>query len=254
MHALPTCWLLSAHGSVEDEHVDPLSLSVGSGLAVREVRQASSGALTVHERDITVFLLGVAADSIARQKLAEWPGHAAFIPCGWCVFQGHHAAGSTAMRFGGYDSPAPQPLLGLGNRLVGDVALLVSDADQRQRAELVDQYNQRQQQPRGAQHDTAAGLSPQIAGCNGRSPIAHPLAYVSYNDLFMLPIYHTGAAQMAQRNIVLALTPHHSVGAQKYVAGHALEQHHVENSCDAQPNVCWSNSDLQSSLDSAREF
>ena len=59
----------------------------------------------------------------------------------------------------------------------------LSDADQRQRAELVEKFKRDGPQP---------GVSPKLAGCNGRSVLVHDLDYVSYSDVFILPIFHAG--------------------------------------------------------------
>ena len=34
-----------------------------------------------------LFLTGMHADSICRQKLARWPGMNAYLACGWCVLR-----------------------------------------------------------------------------------------------------------------------------------------------------------------------
>ena len=100
------------------------------------------------------------------------------------MFQGTQYEGTNAMRFAGYADPSPQSLLQLGSKKVGDAQLQLTDAEHRARAEAVDMHHQDPEAP-GAVH-------PRVAGCSGTSPLAHPLSYADYNNLFMLPIYHTG--------------------------------------------------------------
>ena len=161
-------------------------LGAGAGLQVHASRPSAPGSpypFTQEIRQCLVFLLGVAADSIARQKLAAWPGVAAYLACGFCLFQGQKFDGSPAMRFAGYSQPAPQVILQLGDRRVGDAELQLSDQDQRDRAAMVDEYHA----------GTGHGCEPRLAGCNGSSILVQPLAYVSYNDLFQLPLYHAAS-------------------------------------------------------------
>ena len=159
-------------------------------------------AFDVCSLQISVFLLGVAADSPARQKLAAWPGVMAYLACGWCVYQGQLLPGSTAMRFAGYAQPAPQTLHGHPDLLIGDAHVQLSDGAQRQRAELVEEFKRD-----GPQH----GVSPKLAGCNGRSVLVHDLDYVSYSDVFILPIFHAGGPSASLLQLE-GLWPH--VGAQ----------------------------------------
>ncbi len=176
-------------------------LGAGAGLQVHASRPSAPGSpypFTQEIRQCLVFLLGVAADSIARQKLAAWPGVAAYLACGFCFFQGQKFDGSPAMRFAGYSQPAPQAILQLGDRRVGDAELQLSDQDQRDRAAMVDEYHA----------GTGHGVEPRLAGCNGSSILVQPLAYVSYNDLFQLPLYHAGKSScnfQAQPFMVLPL-------------------------------------------------
>jgi len=124
----------------------------------------------------TIFLLGVSADSPARQKLAAWPGVAAYLACGWCRFQGHKLEDSTATRFAGYSKPSEQDLLGNPPCRVGDPAVQVTDGQQRAIALAVE---------RGE-------IPPKFAGCLGYSILARALDYIKYGDLWTLPLYHAG--------------------------------------------------------------
>lgn len=123
-----------------------------------------------------MFLLGVAADSPARQKLAAWPGVAAYLACGWCLFQGHKLEGSTATRFAGYSQDSEQGLLGNAPCKVGDASVQLSNSQQKARARAVE----------------AGQILPRFAGCNGYSILAKALSYVSYGNLWLLPLYHAG--------------------------------------------------------------
>jgi hypothetical protein len=140
---------------------------------------ASVPAHTIHH---TIFLLGVAADSPARQKLAAWPGVAAYLPCGWCLFQGHRLEGSTAMRFAGYSQDSEQDLLGRAACKVGDPSVQLSNSQQKARARAVE----------------AGQITPKFAGCNGYSTIAKAVSYISYGDLWLVPIYHAGKTSLFQ--------------------------------------------------------
>ena len=129
-----------------------------------------AGELQQVELQHKVFLGAVAADSPARQKLALWPGVAAYIPCGWCVFQGEKLPGSSATRLRGYSQPVEHTLALNGAAYsVGDPAIQVSDELQHSRAAGVENGQ----------------LSAKIVGCKR-------LRYVSYNDLWRLPIAHAG--------------------------------------------------------------
>lgn len=151
---------------------------------VKAVNTAGQDTLAAVQLMHVIFLIGVAADSIARQKVAEWPGVRAYLACGWCLFEGSSPQGSSATRFFGYASPAPQSLLQFPDSLVGAEHLQLSDQAQRERSAAVDMYHQDRLHP--------AAVAPKYAGCNGTSVLVKGLDYVDYNDLFMLPIYHAG--------------------------------------------------------------
>lgn len=126
----------------------------------------------------------MAADSIARQKVAAWPGVRAFLACGWCLFQGTEAEGRNATRFFGYANPEPQPLLQYPASYVGAAHLQMTDAEQRARSAAVDLHR--------INPNVAGAVPPRYAGCNGTSVLVKDLDYVDYNDLFILPLYHAG--------------------------------------------------------------
>ncbi|DBA98166.1 TPA: hypothetical protein ACH3X1_014785 [Trebouxia sp. C0004] len=81
-----------------------------------------------------------------------------------------------ATRFGGYADAAEQIFLELGLCKVGDAKLQLSDNMQHQRAKLVEY----------------AKASAQKSGCMGYSEFPRILSYVSYSDVWELPIYHAG--------------------------------------------------------------
>ena len=174
-------------------------------MEVQQISASSVGAQPPYTQttlQIVLFLLGAAADSPARHKLAAWPAVKAYLACGWCVFQGHILPGSNAMRFAGYAHESEQNLLGHPALRVGDARVQLTDALQRERAELVDQHHQ---------EGPDCGLPPKYAGCNGLSVLAQPLTYASYNDLFILPIFHAGVLRLRSSAILL---PHAGNGPQ----------------------------------------
>lgn len=78
--------------------------------------------------------------------------------------------------FGGFAEPAEQHVLDLTPCKVGDACLQLSDGMQHARAKLVE----------------VGQAQPTVAGCTGYSVFPQTLDYVSYNDLFDLPIFHAG--------------------------------------------------------------
>ncbi|DBB03152.1 TPA: hypothetical protein ACH3X1_013321 [Trebouxia sp. C0004] len=124
----------------------------------------------------TAFLLSVSADSPARQKMAMWPPVAAYLASGWCLFEGFKREDDGTTHFGGYAEAAEQIFLELGLCKVGDAKLQLSDNMQHQRAKLVED----------------AKASAQKSGCMGYSEFPRILSYVSYSDVWELPIYHAG--------------------------------------------------------------
>ena len=160
--------------------------------SANEPRQPSSPepAVSLRAAKHNVLLLGVAADSPARQKMAAWPGAAAYQACGWCSFRGSRAAPRAATRFAGYSEPADGQLPVHGPVHAWDEGLRVSDPKQRARAEATDRWWEGA--PPGKGLDGLWSLTPQQSGCNGLSPLIHSLDYVSYNDVWMLPLYHAG--------------------------------------------------------------
>lgn len=112
--------------------------------------------------------------------MANWPPAAAYLACGWCTFEGfkREVEGSNASgptRFDGYAKPAPQAILGSSCK-VGDAVLQLSDNAHSVRALLVED----------------GSATKQAAGCNGYSEFVRWLDYVSYNNVWELPIYHAG--------------------------------------------------------------
>ena len=149
-----------------------------------------AGELRQVEQQHKLFLSGVAADSPARQKLASWPGVAAYVPCGWCLFQGEKLPGSKATRLRGYSQPV-QHTLALGGSAyhVRNPAIQVSDQLQHGRAAAVE----------------CGDISARIGGCKGYSEIPRRLRYVSYNDLWRLPIAHAGLYGLVKGFLDVAL-------------------------------------------------
>ena len=133
----------------------------------------------------TIFLLSISADTLARQKMALWPPVAAYLACGWCVFEGYRREGGSTTHFGGYAEPAEQVLLGLDPCKVGDAKLQLSDSMQHQRAQLVEDGK----------------ASHRMSGCKGYSEFPRILSYVSYSDVWELPIYHAGKHLLGQVHV-----------------------------------------------------
>ena len=82
-----------------------------------------------------VFLTAVAADSVARQKLSGCTGHAAFLACGWCLFQGQRELGT--MGFKGYEQPVKHDMVVEGHFKVGEPLLKLTRTAQIHRAREV---------------------------------------------------------------------------------------------------------------------
>lgn len=154
----------------------------GAGLEVTEAIPATDGTIQKRTFMHKVFLLSISADSPARQKMAMWPAVAAYIACGWCLFEGCKIDGeAAATRFKGYAEPAEQVLLGGSPCKVGAARLQVSDFLHHQRARSVED----------------GSSAAQKSGCNGYSVFPEMLSYVSYSDVWELPIYHAGEVYLA---------------------------------------------------------
>ncbi|DBB00762.1 TPA: hypothetical protein ACH3X1_000694 [Trebouxia sp. C0004] len=148
----------------------------GPGLEVTEAILDKDGTVQKLTFMHTAFLLSVSADSPARQKMAMWPPVAAYLACGWCLFEGFKREDDGTTHFGGDAEAAEQIFLELGLCKVGDAKLQLSDNMQHQRAKLVED----------------AKASAQKSGCMGYSEFPRILSYVSYSDVWELPIYHAG--------------------------------------------------------------
>ena len=154
------------------------ALIAGAGLSVQVPEQQADGSYSLRQMQHHIFLTAQCGDAPVRQKTACFPGHAAFLACGFCLFQGTKRAGSRATRFAGYSRGAQQTILPhLNNRhlKVGAAVLQLTDRMLHQRGRLVEG------RPELAE----------VAGCTGLSPIPAALSYVSYSNVFVLPIAHT---------------------------------------------------------------
>ena len=87
-----------------------------------------------------------------------------------------NGSGSCGTYSGGFAEPAEQHILELPPCKVGDARLQISDSMQHARAKLVE----------------VGQAQPTVAGCTGYSVFRQTLDYVSYNNLFDLPIFHAG--------------------------------------------------------------
>ena len=136
----------------------------GAGLEVTEAIPATDGTIQKRTFMHKVFLLSISADSPARQKMAMWPAVAAYIACGWCLFEGCKIDGeAAATRFKGYAEPAEQVLLGGSPCKVGAARLQVSDFLHHQRARSVED----------------GSSAAQKSGCNGYSVFPEMLSYAA---------------------------------------------------------------------------
>ena len=108
--------------------------------------------------------MSASADSPARQKMAMWPTAAAYLACGWCLFEGYKGEGESGTHFDGYAEPAEHHIFQLPPCKVGDDQLQLSDEAHHQRAALVQ----------------SGELSAGVAGCNGLSAFPQILSHISY--------------------------------------------------------------------------
>jgi hypothetical protein len=138
----------------------------------------SAGVSSVSVRPI---LTGFLADSPARSKFSLWNSANAYIACGWCLFEGtpeKTTAGDkthSTIYYRGYWKGVPQPIhFGGKCKKVGDRDLSLTDEAQMSRARRVEE-----------------GIGDKkTEGCRGVSIIPSTLGYVSYNDIWLLPVAH----------------------------------------------------------------
>lgn len=133
------------------------------------------------------YLIGVHADSPARQKAAAWLAVSAYLACGWCIFKAAMLLSATGRQHvypTGYSVGVPQPArCGAAEgtpMLVGDRRLQLTDNQQMARAVRV------QRTASGAARKSAA----KDEGCSGLSVIPQYLPYVSYNNIWVAPVIH----------------------------------------------------------------
>lgn len=163
----------------------------GEGLHVTYAKPAGDGTCSINSLRHWVFITGVAADSPARQKLAAFLAAGAFVACGWCLFQGCKLRGSRATRFLGYAQPAAHTVALKGRRLkAGAPSLQLSDSQLHERASMV----------------AAGKWAANKCGCNGYSAIAKRLAYVSYGNVWILPLAHAALNGVVAKFWSLALS------------------------------------------------
>ena len=154
------------------------ALVAGVGLTVQVPERQLDGSSSLHPMQHHIFLTAQCGDSPVRQKVANFPGHAASIACGFCLFQGAKLPGSRATKFLGYKWGAQQTMLPhLRNKFlkVGAPEVQLTDSLMHLRGRLVEE------RPELAE----------TAGCTGLSPIPAALSYVSYSNVFVLPFAHT---------------------------------------------------------------
>lgn len=146
--------------------------------------------------------MGAFGDSPMRQKFAMWPGQAAFLACGYCMFQGGHPAGATGpghgMYFRGYDIPVAQTMLFDSEpMLVGDPRLQLDHDRHMERAYsmhgfAVGAVNEvhKEAAVAPAHLHALAKAQAKYHGCKGISVIPKALSYVDYKTFWVLPLAH----------------------------------------------------------------
>lgn len=73
-----------------------------------EHRRDQTGTVVKRVVRHTPIIASFAADSVFRQKIAEYPGHNAYLACGSCTFQGSRVDGCRPVRYLGYEQPVSQ--------------------------------------------------------------------------------------------------------------------------------------------------
>ena len=114
--------------------------TAGPGLEVSKAVRGLDSSVQMRTFNHTIFLLTASADSPARQKMACWPPAAAYLACGWCLFEGFKREGDRATHFAGYAAAAEQTILAGEDTVeckVGDAYLQLSDQFQHHRAAQV---------------------------------------------------------------------------------------------------------------------
>lgn len=122
-------------------------------------------------------LVGSAADAPARSKQSCWLGVAAYLSCGYCLFEAERLASASGQQHNypkGYDSGSPQTLR------FDSIPMLVGDS------RLALTHQQHMQRGRDVQRGEAVAKT---AGCTGLSGFAE-LDYFDYNSMFPLPTFH----------------------------------------------------------------
>lgn len=127
---------------------------------------------------IRPLLTGFLADSPARCKYSEFMNVGAKYACGWCLYQGvphkNKVGNNSTMYYPGYLTPLPQEKFEKEEMTVGHEDLYLSDEQQLARAVEVE----------------AGSIQPNVAGCRGVSIVCKMLPYVSYNNLWIIPVAH----------------------------------------------------------------
>lgn len=155
-------------------------LSTGPGVLVTETK-SDGASRSFHHR---VFITGVYGDTPALKKLQGWLAHNARLGCGWCWLRS--VRDGNAQYWYGYENAVDagrlteQPT----TALCGDGSTRLTSRQQEQRAlEVVDGNVQ-------ATEVGCHGISPLVgtALLKHNNPVG--LSYVSYNDLWIVPVAH----------------------------------------------------------------
>lgn len=168
-----------------------------------EERLLVDGKINKRDMDHRMFLTGVHADSPARQKVAEWPGQGAYLACGFCDWEGQptvttNANGrqNTTIYYKGYEKRQKQNVRCEAVCSVGIVRhgshclhscrfagaeMLMSD----RRLQITDEQHMSR-----ARAVAAGTADPKVEGRNGLSCVPDIVEYVSYSNVWVLPVAH----------------------------------------------------------------
>jgi hypothetical protein len=156
-----------------------------NGMNVVKHTQAADGSITTTQLCHKPFLGAFHADSPGRAKFAYWLGMTAYLMCGWCIYQGTRAAagftgkGGKCQYMKGYASPTLQTKPGkfTGKTIkMNRAGLKLTEEEQVERCK--------------AARTTPTSEHSEL-GARGYSIIRQVLKYVSYNNLWLVPVAHT---------------------------------------------------------------
>jgi hypothetical protein len=143
------------------------------GVRVTENRVVEGVVKPIREFDHKMLLGVIYGDSPGIKKLTLWLSHSAYMGCGYCWFVGVHVNG--AIRFLGHSQPT-FTRLGSDTAYCGDPNYHLNHAQQKSRAEIVDQ----------------GLLDPAVAGCKGTPCLFKLIEYLDRQNTCRVPVPHAG--------------------------------------------------------------